>query len=70
MDRTERFYQIDQMLQSGRAHLSEKVGRAICSTEFAVWAAEYGPGIAFELTGLVCGGDEACVLSYTRSGGE
>ncbi|MCD6307755.1 MAG: hypothetical protein J7M24_02025 [Candidatus Latescibacteria bacterium] len=59
-----------KMVQSGRARLSEKVGLAVCTTEFAVWAAEYGDGITFKLTGQVCGGDKACVLSYTRFGNE
>ncbi len=55
-----------KMEQSGRIHLSEKVGRTICSREYAVWAAEYGTGIEFEMSGRVCGGGSSCDLVFTR----
>ncbi len=52
------------MVKSGREKLSGKVGTLICSTEYSAWAAEFGPGIKFELGDQICQGAPACVLKF------
>jgi hypothetical protein len=54
------------MVKSGRGHLAARVGQRICTQEYAVLAAEFGPGIEFTLEGLACAGDPACVLSFVQ----
>lgn len=52
------------MLNSGREHLSGPVGIRICTTEYQVWAAEFGDDIKFELGDQICKGDECCILLF------
>ena len=59
----------DLMVKSGREHLSGRVGRAICETEYAVWASEFSRGetdvgIRFALRRLLCEGAPTCVLRF------
>ncbi len=55
----------DQMVKSGRKHLSGAVGRRICATEYPVWAAEFGH-IHFELQQQLCEGCGQCVLRFRQ----
>ena len=52
------------MINAGREHLSEKVGTRICSTEYRVWASEFGENIEFELRGQICSGASHCRLLF------
>jgi len=54
----------DLMVKSGREHLAEKVGSVICTTEYSVWASEFGDTIRFEMEGKLCGGKKRCVLNF------
>ena len=54
----------DQMVKSGREHLSGTVGRRICRTEYSAWAAEFGD-IRFELQEQICEGCRQCVLRFS-----
>ncbi len=56
----------DQLVRSGRAHLSEQIGRLICPTEYSAWAAEFGGGIRFEPGDRLCSGAEHCVLKFSH----
>ena len=56
----------DLMVKSGREHLSEKVGRVICNTEFKVWASEFDETVQFELKQQLCSGKELCILQFTQ----
>ena len=55
----------DQMVKSGREHLSGTVGRRICETEYRVWATEFGD-IRFELQQQICEGCKQCVLEFRQ----
>jgi hypothetical protein len=52
------------MIKSGREHLSGKVGTRICTTEYKVWAAEFGDNITFELGEQICKGHPCCNLIF------
>jgi hypothetical protein len=54
------------MVKSGRENLSEKVGTAICNTEYAVWASEFDENVRFTLQTQKCKGSESCVLDFSR----
>jgi hypothetical protein len=56
------------MIKSGREHLSEKVGTRICTTEYQVWAAEFGDDIKFKLGDQICEGFKCCTLLFKVSG--
>jgi hypothetical protein len=56
------------MIKSGREHLSEEVGTRICTTEYQVWAAEFGDDIKFELGDQICEGLKCCTLLFKVSG--
>ena len=56
------------MIKSGREHLSGKVGTRICTTEYQVWAAEFGADIKFELGDQICEGFKCCTLLFKVSG--
>ena len=55
------------MIRSDREHLSEKVGTRICTTEYQIWAAEFGDDIKFELKDQICKGYKCCTLTFRKS---
>ncbi len=55
------------MVKSGRETLSGKVGAVICSTEYAVWAAEFGDDLDFRLRKRICGGQKQCHLEFSKA---
>jgi hypothetical protein len=55
-----------KMIASKREHLSARVGDCICPTEYGTWAAEFGPGIAFQLEEQICRGQGRCILCFRR----
>lgn len=52
------------MIKAGREHLSGPVGSRICTTEYQVWAAEFGDYIKFELGDQICKGQDCCILLF------
>ena len=56
------------MIKADREHLSEKVGTRICTTEYQVWAAEFGDTIKFELNDQICKGYKCCTLLFKVTG--
>ncbi len=52
------------MIKSGREKLSSKIGGLICSTEYSVWATEFGPNIRFELKDQICQGSQYCIVRF------
>ena len=52
------------MIKAGREHLSGPVGTRICTSEYQVWAAEFGDQIEFELAAQICEGQECCILLF------
>ena len=55
----------DILLKSKRAHLSDRIGGVICSTEYNVWASEFGLNIKFEFgKKRICCGGLNCILSF------
>jgi len=54
------------MVKSGRKHLSEKIGRAICSKEYQIWASEFDDSVEFTLKEQLCGGRKECILCFTK----
>ena len=52
------------MIKAGREHLSGPVGSRICTSEYQVWAAEFGDDIKFELGDQICEGCECCALLF------
>ncbi|MFP3902726.1 MAG: DUF6125 family protein [Armatimonadota bacterium] len=45
---------------SGREHLADEIGQAICSTEGVVWAEEFDGKYNFNLRRRMCAGDDCC----------
>jgi hypothetical protein len=54
----------DLMVKSGRERLSGKVGAAICSFEYTVWASEFDKNVKFTLEARKCEGSECCILDF------
>ena len=55
----------DILIKSKREHLSDKIGRVICGTEYGVWASEFGQYIEFSFGNeRICRGDLNCILSF------
>ena len=52
------------MIKAGREDLSGPVGSRICTTEYQVWAAEFGDDIKFELGDQICAGQDCCILLF------
>ncbi len=55
------------MIRAGREHLSGRVGTLICTSEYSVWAAEFGDDLTFELADHICEGSPTCVLKFTSA---
>ncbi len=56
----------DIMVDSGREELSPRVGNAICTTEYSVWATEFGDDIRWEQQCRLCEGSETCIVRFRR----
>ncbi len=54
----------ETMIRSGRKDLSEKIGLSICSTEYSVFAKEFGAEIDFKIECRICTQDPFCTLSF------
>jgi hypothetical protein len=52
------------MVKSGREKLSGRIGDAICQTECAAWAKEFGENLRFLSEGRICKGDRECILRF------
>jgi len=50
--------------QSNREYLAEKIGSAICSVEYGVFAREFMKDVGFEITSRRCSGDEFCSFVF------
>ena len=50
--------------QSNREHLAERIGSAICSVEYGVFAREFMKDVDFEITSRRCSGDEFCSFVF------
>ena len=57
----------ETMVKSGREQWSLTIGNTICSTEYAGWIKEFGPGITYEMSGRICAGDKGCEIRFTQS---
>jgi hypothetical protein len=55
----------NQMIKSGREHLSGKIGSTICRTDYGTWAREFG-NVSFDLQEQLCTGGTQCSLRFTR----
>lgn len=58
---------LELLAKSNRTHLAGTIGDAICTTEYGVWAAEFGEGIRFEFGPRLCKGCDRCVLRFRSS---
>ena len=55
----------DILMESGREHISDRIGSAICGTEYEVWASEFGRDIRFSFgKHRICRGSSCCILSF------
>ena len=54
------------MIKSGRENLSEKIGSAICGTEYSIFSKEFGDNFNFEMGSKICSGDKNCNLIFTK----
>jgi len=58
----------DILIRSGRAHLSGRIGGAVCGQEYDVWACLFGGDIGFSFGDTrICRGEKECVLSFCLS---
>jgi len=58
---------LELLRKSGREHLADAVGMAICPEEYRTWADEFDPGITVSLPRRLCAGDESCRLILESS---
>ena len=54
-------------VDSGREKLSSRVGNAICTTEYSVWASEFGDDIRWEQLCRLYEGSETCMIQFKRA---
>jgi hypothetical protein len=53
--------------KAGREHLSGSIGRRICTTEYTVWAAEFGEHITCTFHERICEGSTSCSFSFSEN---
>ena len=54
----------DTLVKAGRSQLAAKVGESVCTTEYTVWANEFGKSIRFRMGDRLCNGEQCCCLSF------
>ncbi|KON32045.1 hypothetical protein AC477_03460 [miscellaneous Crenarchaeota group-1 archaeon SG8-32-1] len=55
---------LNLMIKSGRENLAKVVGKTVCTTEYQVWASEFGKNIEFNLILQKCNKSESCILEF------
>ena len=50
--------------KSNREHLAERLGVAICSVEYGIFAREFRKDVDFEVMSRQCSGDEVCSFVF------
>lgn len=55
------------MMKSGREKYSDKIGTAICNTEYSVWTSEFDENTQFTLHTQKCKGSKYCELTFNKS---
>jgi len=53
------------MVRSNRQSLSEKVGSAICSAEYSVFASEFLKSFNLKISSRICNGDKNCIFEFS-----
>jgi len=56
----------DTLVKAGRQAYAEKIGAAICGSEYAVWAREFGDSHVLELKSRICKGDRICSIIFLK----
>ena len=54
----------EKMVRLKRGHLSKIVGERICTTEYSIWAREFGCVFQFASEKQICGGKDECILRF------
>ena len=54
----------EALRKSGRERVAGRIGSAICTTEYGVWAAEFNNAAEFGLVSQICKGDRRCLFKF------
>ena len=54
----------NMLVKAGRQEYAERIGAAICGSEYAVWAQEFGGSQVLELGSRICKGDKICRINF------
>lgn len=57
----------DKMVKAGRGNLAAAIGNRICTTEYSVWAREFGCSFQFACDRKICEGKAECRLRFAES---
>ncbi len=55
------------MKKSGRELFAERVGNAVCTAEYPLWAAEFGDGIEIDMPVRLCRNESQCIIRFTHT---
>lgn len=59
----------DKIVRAKRGHLSKIIGERICTTEYSIWAREFGCVFRFASEKKICGGKDECILRFEDPSG-
>jgi len=57
----------DTLVKAGRQAYAERIGAAICGSEYAVWTQEFGGDHVLELKSRICKGDKICRIDFAKT---
>ena len=55
----------DTLVKSVRKKYAERIGSAICTSEFPAWTREFGGELGFGLSRRICGGAKNCIFVFS-----
>lgn len=58
---------LEYLAKSGRLAYAERIGSAICGSEYPAWTREFGDSHALKFNSRICKGDKVCRIDFIKN---
>jgi len=58
---------LEILAKAGRQEFADRIGSAICGSEYPVWPQEFGDSYSLEFTSRICMGDKICRIDFIKN---
>jgi hypothetical protein len=58
---------LEILAKAGRQEFADRIGSAICGSEYPVWPHEFGDSYSLEFISRICKGDKICRIDFIKN---